>query len=462
MKPVRRVLTTKPNIPLFDSDLSEILSLIGHYVEARGGTAYVVGGYIRDRLLGIATSNVDLVVDGISPTDVARMMHRKAGFTSPVIFRRFGTVLAVGRGYEIEISRLKGDLKADATRRDFTINCLYVRIGMSSPRVGWERIVDPTGRGIVDLKQGLLTTPTDPIVTLIDDPVRAVRALRFHATLGFKVSRPVLEAIARMVYLVASRPPERMRQELEKIVTSKRLYSSLKLMAATNLLKVLLPELACTDGYDQAIPFHRYDLLTHLLKTASFVPADLPLRLAALLHDIGKPSTRSRRGTRTVYYGHDKVSAQLATSLLSRLRFPNKVLDEVEFLIRNHMLNYSDRWSDAAIRRLIKRCGPLLDKLLLLVEADRRAQAPGVHPYRLVSLRRRISDLKDEGADMISSPLDGFEIMEILGLSEGPKVGEAKNFLTSLVLKLGRKMSKEEARRHLIKWAIKHDLTRRL
>ena len=115
-----------------------------------------------------------------------------------------------------------------------------------------------------------------------------------------------------------------------------------------------------------------------------------------------------------------------------------------------------------AVRRLIKRCGPLLDKLLLLVEADRRAQAPGVHPYRLVSLRRRISDLKDEGADMISSPLDGFEIMEILGLSEGPKVGEAKNFLTSLVLKLGRKMSKEEARRHLIKWAIKHDLTRRL
>lgn len=429
----------------------EVLSAVAARTPARAGV-YVVGGLLRDRLAGRQTDDLDLVVRGVAPGVVAGWLARLPGFSRPVVFPRFKTVLVAGRGLRIEVCRLQGDLDRDAARRDFTVNALYADLRGLKGRAGLE-VLDPTGLGLGDLRSKLIRTPADPYVTLWLDPLRMLRAVRFRAAMGFRLERDLVGAIGAMAYLIGRVSPERIRVELEKILVSRRLPAALGLLRRTGLLGLIVPELRATYDFDQATPHHAYDLFTHLVKTAGGTPPEVPLRLAGLLHDLGKTATASARPGRMVYYGHQEVSARQAAAIMERLRFSRRTTDLVAFLVGNHMINYSDDWSDKALRRLASRVGARLDNLLALAEADRRAQRPGAGAgTALASLRGRLDGLGEAGGLEPRPPLDGRQIMSVLGIAQGPLVGEAKAYLAERLLESGSPLSAARARDLLAAW----------
>jgi poly(A) polymerase/tRNA nucleotidyltransferase (CCA-adding enzyme) len=418
----------------------------------------VVGGFLRDLLRGSISDDLDIVVDGISPESVAHRLHKDLGFSQPVLFKRFGTALTVGRGINIEICRLEGDLESDAGRRDFTINCMYADI-LKRGVFARSAILDPTRRGVRDLKAGVLRAPSDPCLMLWLDPLRILRAIRFYAVFGFSIDKELLKAMPRMVYLLGRISPERIRTELEKTLLSGRVRSALRLMQRIGASDIILPELGRTHGFSQDTPHHAFDLFTHAARTAAHTPRDLTLRLAGLLHDLGKFDTRSYKRGRAVYYGHEAVSADTARTVLRRLKFPNRLTDEVTFLVKNHMINYSSDWSDKAVRRLVRRVGPHLEQVLALVEADCRAQRPEPGMIDGVrDLRKRIRVLGQDDLIHLDLPLDGRDIMEILGVEEGPAVGRAKDFLLDAAAGVTRPMTRQECVRLLKAWVKDTDL----
>jgi poly(A) polymerase len=428
------------------------LAAIADFSARRGATAYLVGGFLRDRLLGRDTDDLDVVVEGVAPDAVARHLSHMAGFSRPVVFPRFRTVLMVGRGLRIEICRLRSDLAADASRRDFTVNALYADLrGFKGGRA--LRVLDPMGCGLDDIASMTLRTPGDPHFILWLDPLRMVRAVRFTATGRFRLDHGLARAIPAMAYLITRVSAERVRVELEKILVSGRLDSALRLLQKTGLLDLIAPELGRTYGYDQGTPYHAFDLFTHLVKTAARMPPEVPLRLAGLLHDLGKTSTASARPDRMVYYGHEEVSAREAAAIMRRLKFSNRSVELVTFLVGHHMVNYSEAWGDKAVRRLARKMGSRLDPLLTLAEADRRSQRPGPAGRRgAAALRARISRLRDSDRLESPVPVDGREIMAILGIGQGPLVGEAKDRLAEECLRRGRPMTRAEAEAVLEAW----------
>ena len=437
----------------------KVIEHIRSFAEGREGRAYVVGGFMRDIHLNRLSSDLDIVVGGIEPEKVAFRLHRDLGFSRPVVFKRFQTALTAGEGIEVEICRLDGDIKRDAARRDFTVNCLYADIVASGATFPPAAVADPTGRAVSDLNTGVLRAASEPCFTLWLDPLRVLRAIRFYAILGFSIERELLQAMPRMVYLLSRVSPERIRTELESILLSRRLRSALSLMQRVGVSDIAFPELGRTYGFSQATPHHAYDLFTHAVKTSANTPPDLTLRLAGLLHDIGKYETRKCRGGRAVYYGHETASAAMAETILKRLKFPKRLVRDVVFLIRNHMINYSEDWSDKAVRRFVRRMGAHREQMLKLVEADRKAQRPEPGMADSIRhLRRRITELSRDDRMPHQLPVDGLDIMKILGIDEGPAVGRAKDYLWEAATKRGKPMTRQDCVRLLKAWAERVDL----
>jgi putative nucleotidyltransferase with HDIG domain len=231
-------------------------------------------------------------------------------------------------------------------------------------------------------------------------------------------------------------------------------------MLKLGIMDVIIPELSRTHGFCQSTPFHAHDLFTHSVKTAAYTPADLTLRLAALLHDLGKIDTRTEAGNRAVYYGHQKVSAEIAKVILKRLRFSRRLTSDVVFLIEHHMINYSKKWTDRGVRRFVRKMGDHLDRMLCLVKADRKAQRPerGIAD-NIIELRGRIRDLAQGGRINLSLPIDGNGIMEILGIGQGPAVGKAKEFLLDMAASRPKALSRSDCEKMLRLWADGLDLS---
>lgn len=414
----------------------------------------LVGGAVRDALLGRGITDLDWLV-----AQPERSASLAAGLLSGAHFalsEERGHWRVVTKDTLRDYIRPLGDLEEDLKSRDYTVNALALRQD--------GQLVDVTG-GVADLRAGVLRM-TGP-EQLQADPVRLLRGVRLAVELELELEPATKAEIKRIAALHAagSLPLpawERSRAELDRILMSERAFSGLRLLSDTGLLDVYLPELAAGRGVDQG-GFHHLDVLDHQLEAVRqllrhFPDSDLTLRWATLLHDIGKPGTRSEDGgdsRRVRFHGHDREGAEQARLLMQRLRQPAARTERTAQLVRRHMQPLP---RDAkATGRFIHRYGELLPDLLRLMVADREAargrlaSAEARKRYRL-DVGRVLKALAETPAEAPEPLLSGAEIMELLGLEPGPEVGQAVRYLAELQA-VGDARTVEEAVPHLKKYA---------
>ncbi|GIV08741.1 MAG: CCA tRNA nucleotidyltransferase [Fimbriimonadales bacterium] len=414
---------------------------------------YLVGGYVRDKLLGRPLpSDVDLVLEG-NALELAQFLYEHGiAEHRPVTYPRFGTAMVHVAGAPIELVTARSEsyhnqsrkpnevrpatLYEDALRRDFTVNTLLENLHTGE-------ILDPLGTGIADLEAKVLRTPRDPHETFYEDPLRMLRAVRFAAQLGFTIDPSVYQAILEQAERLAIVSIERIQAEFTRLMDSPQAHLGLGMLLDTRLLhqfgQPLLPMIGCTQN-----EYHLYDVWEHSLKAVAFVNPDgleIPaweLRLAALLHDVGKPNTRTvDEHGKVHFYEHDRVGADIAMKWLRDLRYAHSVIERVVKLVSLHMRPgaYTPEWSDSAIRRLIRDAGELLEPLLRLVQADIQAQRQDIPHADLNALRERVLRVQaKQPQEQWRSPLTGKQIMERFGLKPGPLVGQIKRYLEEQVL----------------------------
>jgi poly(A) polymerase len=423
-------------VALSDEGLLKLLKQAATDLDAR---AWVVGGYVRDKLLERPHPNPDVVVERGDALKLAARFAVLAGAGPPVTFERFGTAQVTLPGHLVEFVNARAEsyatdsrkpdvrpatLDEDLRRRDFTINTLLMDLD--------GELHDPLG-GRKDLEARSLRTPTDPLRTFADDPLRMLRAVRFASELGFELAPDVLPAMRQMRGRLA--PPvisaERIADELRRMLVSPRPRLALELLDAGGLLDAVLPEVAACKGVPQS-GYHTHDVFGHTLLTVERVPPDLVTRLAALFHDVGKPSTATPDGAFT---GHENVGAELARSALERLRFSQKEIDAVVKLVRLHLrpVYYNSEWSDGAVRRLARDAGQLLERLMELARADIGASAYP-EPEKLDELQARIQEVLSEQPSRLAPLVTGEDVMRVRGISPGPEVGRLKKRLEELVI----------------------------
>jgi tRNA nucleotidyltransferase (CCA-adding enzyme) len=410
------------------------------HLHAAGHAAFVVGGSLRDALLGRTPADWDMATD-------ARPDRLVAIFPGAVYENRFGTV-AVRRDDEVfEITTFRtehdyadfrrphrvefGDeIETDLARRDFTVNAMAW--GRVASHEGPNALVDPFD-GLADLDPGWLRAVGDPDARFREDALRMIRAVRLAATLGFQVEPATLAAIARNATLAGHLSGERVGAELAKLLEAPAPSIGLRLAEETGLLAVVSPELAMQRGIAQnKLPGE--DLWDHTLRTVDATPANRPvIRLAALVHDIGKPATLADGH----FHHHDVVGARLAEELLRRLRYPRTASEAVAHLVRHHMFTVDPEATDAAIRRFIKRIGRTdLDALFALRRADDIGSGMDPDDADLHAFRARIdAQLAAEAAlDRYALAIDGSDLMRELGLVPGPRLGRIIDGLVDAVI----------------------------
>ncbi len=429
-----------------------------------GLRALPVGGYVRDRLLGGERANhireADILVEGQGAIPLATAVGAALGVHPPVVFERFGTAhldLEQGRALEFVSSRVErydpasrkpdvspGTLKDDVMRRDFTVNSLLME---------WDgTVLDLTGRGLDDLKSRRIVTPLEPKTTFDEDPLRMLRAVRFATTLEFTLD-PAVEAAIRD-QSGRLQPPtvsmERIRDEFSKLLLAEQVEAGLQFLDATRLLPRILPQLEAGKGMQQG-GWHSHDVFGHGLLAASLAPFDLVTRLAALLHDVGKPAVHELRDGKPTFIGHQDVGATMAGAALRHLRYPGEVIDAVTRLIRLHMrpIQYDPQgWEDKAVRRLVRDAGDQLDQLLALARADMRASHyPDVK--KIDDLEERIRQLDADAIAAIRSPLSGEDLMARAGRPAGPWIKRVKSALEDAIIDGALPADPEAAWRYL-------------
>ncbi|NYD54087.1 CCA tRNA nucleotidyltransferase [Microbacterium pseudoresistens] len=421
----------------------------------------VVGGPVRDALLGRDTHDLDFTTDA-RPDDILRIVT-PLSTAQWDIGREFGTIGARVRGEQVEITTHRADsydgatrkptvsfgdtIDGDLVRRDFTVNAMALRV----PEV---KLIDPTG-GVEDLVAGRLRTPADPAISFGDDPLRMLRAARFSAQLGFDVEPATLAAIAELRDTLRIVSPERIQGELVRLMQTDDPVRGIRVLVETGLIDEFLPEIpALRLEVDEH--HHHKDVYEHSLTALEQAialersrhpdaPADATLRLAVLLHDIGKPRTRKlESGGAVTFHHHDVVGARMARKRLQTLRFDKETTDVVATLIELHLrfFGYAEgAWTDSAVRRYVRDAGDQLERLHILTRADvttrnRRKAARLAAAYD--DIERRIAELSaQEELDAIRPELDGNDIQRILGIRPGREVGAAYKFLLDLRLDEG-------------------------
>ncbi|HEX9235710.1 MAG TPA: CCA tRNA nucleotidyltransferase [Actinomycetota bacterium] len=437
---------------------------LGERFRRAGFQLYLVGGAVRDLLLQRPShQELDFATDA-KPEETLRVLAGWApykylqGIAYGTVGARRDDVVIEITTFRKEIYRLEdrhpevtfgADITQDLSRRDFTVNAMAVRL----PE---REFVDPFG-GVRDLAARRLDTPLEPDVAFGDDPLRMLRAARFVATLEMSVTPPVEEAMVRMADRIAIVSAERIRDELSRLLLAPRPSRGLEEIVQTGLAGHFLPELPALRLEQD--PVHRHkDVLRHTMVVIEKCEPDLVLRLAALLHDIGKPKTRTFTSEGVQFHHHEVVGARMAADRLRALRYPNDVVADVGKLIEMHLRLHTFRmgWTDSALRRYVRDAGPLLDKLNQLARADATTR----NPFKARALAEmqdqlelRIARLmEEENLERIRPPLDGNEVMQRLGLSPGPLVGEALAYLTEERIERGP-IEKEEAIGLLDEWA---------
>jgi poly(A) polymerase len=447
-------------------DVDPLAVALGERFQAAGHQLYLVGGAVRDMLLQRPSRmEMDFATDA-TPPETVRLVQDWADARS-LIGARFGTVGAWKDGVQLEITTFRSEvypdddrhprvefghsLEQDLSRRDFTVNAMAVRLPERA-------FVDPFN-GVRDLAAKRLDTPLDPAVAFTDDPLRMLRAARFVAHLGMVPTPRVVEAIRSMADRLRIVSAERIRDELTKLLAAPKPGKGLELVVQTGLADRFLPELPALQLEQDPVHKHK-DVLRHTIVVVERCrpDPDPTLRLAALLHDIGKPATRQITPEGVQFHHHEVVGARMAEHRLRQLRYPNHVVEDVVRLIEMHLRVHSYRmgWTDSAVRRYVREAGHLLDPLNQLVRAD----ATTANPFRAKELGRLQDDLEvhiarlaeEENLAQMRPPIDGNEVMTHLGIRPGPVVGQALEYLMEVRLDRGL-LSKEEAYGLLDEWA---------
>jgi poly(A) polymerase len=442
-------------IPSVATELGDRFRLAGHEL-------YLVGGGVRDRLLGRDLVDLDFATDAV-PEQTTKILRGWAERLY-LVGVTFGTVGARRDERDLEITTFREevyaeehrkpsvtfgkDLRTDLSRRDFTINAMAVRLPDGE-------FVDPFG-GVKDLAARRIDTPLDPEIAFSDDPLRMLRAARFASQLELTPAPRVVEAIERMRDRLAIVSAERIAAELSKLLRSPAPAVGLELVVQTGLAEEFLPELSALRLEQDPVHKHK-DVFQHTLAVIDTCDRDdLTLRLAAMLHDVGKPKTREITPDGVTFHHHEVVGARIARARLQALRFPSSVVDDVERLVELHLRFHGyTEWSDSAVRRYVRDAGPLLDRLNQLTRADCTTQ----NPFKAKKLEALQDDLEEriarlaeeENLQAIRPPLDGTQVMEHLGVEPGPVVGRALEMLMEIRLERGP-IEPDEANRLLDAW----------
>lgn len=446
---------------------------LGAAFAAAGHELYLVGGSVRDAVLGRLSPDLDFTTNA-RPEQIQQVVRPFADALWDTGIE-FGTVGVGKDGHRLEITTFRADtydqvtrhpevqfgdrLEDDLVRRDFTVNAMAVRITAD----GLGEFLDPLG-GLVALRAKVLDTPMPPEVSFGDDPLRMLRAARFVSQLGFTVAPRVLAAIEQMAPELGRISVERVAVELDKLLCGAHPVAGIDLLVQTGMGEVVLPEIG---GMQMAIDEHHQhkDVYQHsltVLRQAIELEdegPDLVLRWAALLHDIGKPATRRHEPNGGVsFHHHEVVGAKMVRKRMRALKYSKHMVDDVSQLVYLHLRfhGYGEgKWTDSAVRRYVTDAGPLLPQLHKLVRADcttrnkRRAARLRASYDRL---EERIAELAaQEDLNRVRPDLDGNEIMRLLDIPAGPQVGEAWRFLKELRLDRGP-LSNEEATAELLAW----------
>jgi poly(A) polymerase len=432
---------------------------------ASGKRIYLVGGVVRDAVLGRISDEADLdFTTDATPDEIESLI---AGIADAVWTqgKRFGTIgLRIGpRQLEITTHRAEAyhpdsrkpdvqfapAVEVDLSRRDFTVNAM----ALSLPDL---TLVDPFD-GVGDLGASRLRTPLDPEQSFTDDPLRMLRAARFMAGYGLVPDSALVDAVVTLRSRLDIVSDERIRDELNKLMVVEKPGEGLWFLARTGLAEEFLPELPAL--LLEQDPIHRHkDVLAHTIAVVDKTSPDKLLRLAALMHDIGKPKTRSYGPKGMVsFHHHEVVGARMTRDRMRALRYPTDEIDAVSRLVELHLRFHTYRmgWTDSAVRRYVRDAGPLLDRLNELTRCDcttRNAAKARALDRRMDELEARITELRaSEELAAIRPDLDGVAIMKRLGIPPGRAVGEALDFLLELRLEEGQ-LGPEEAGRRLDDW----------
>jgi poly(A) polymerase len=452
--------------------IAPVIDELGRRFTAAGHELALVGGPVRDAMLGRQHNDLDLTTSA-RPEEIERLLAGWADATWD-IGRAFGTIGSRRGSFLVEITTYRSEsydpasrkpavdfgdsLEGDLRRRDFTVNAMAVRLPS-------REFVDPYG-GVVDLGHGLLRTPGTPEESFSDDPLRMMRAARFAAQLGFTVDPAVVAAMTAMAGRIAIISAERVRDELTKLVLAPYPRRGLHLLVDSGLAAIVLPELPELAVVRDEHHRHK-DVYEHTLTVLEqsidlqdrLGGPDFVSRFAALMHDVGKPRTRRFLDDGTVtFHHHDVVGAKLTRKRMQALKFAGDDIDAVSKLVELHLRFHgygSGQWTDSAVRRYVRDAGDQLARLHVLTRADcttrNRRKADRLR-QSYDDLEARIARLSEqEELDSMRPDLDGTQIMEILGIPPGPQVGAAYRFLLDLRLDAGPS-SYDEARAALLAW----------
>ncbi|HEX4446489.1 MAG TPA: HD domain-containing protein [Polyangiaceae bacterium] len=411
-------------------------------LRSRGKRAWIVGGCVRDLMMGRAAADWDVATDA-RPNELMAIFPRAI----PTGIEH-GTVTVVQHGHHYEVTTLRGDgtysdgrrpdkvefvddITADLARRDFTVNAMAI-----DPLDG--KVIDPFD-GVGDLGRRLLRAVGNPLERFAEDGLRVLRAARFVATLELDLDPGTRAAIRPTLDTYRKVAMERVRDEWVKAMKARAPSRAFEVMRETGILEVTCPELLDGVGLDQN-KFHAYDVWRHGMECMDACAADPVLRIAALLHDVGKPKTRawSDKTHDYTFYDHERVGAEIADPIAARLRFSNDERLRIVSLVRHHLFHYSDEWTDAAVRRWIRRVGPeRVADLYVLNEADVRAKGKDCTPdlAALAALKVHVARVLEQGAALSTRDLkiNGHDLIRDAGVRPGRAIGQILDALLEAV-----------------------------
>ena len=436
-------------------DEKPFLKELSNLYAKNGFQIYLVGGAVRDGILGIETKDFDFTTNA-SSEDSIKMLHKNEYKTTEIGIA-FGTIETKVEDYSIHITtyredkynkdsrkpeiKTSGELETDLSRRDFTVNAIAYDINNN-------KIIDPHG-GLKDLSEGLIRTPDTADISFSDDPLRMIRACRFVSTHGFTPNNDLFKAISKNVERIEIVSTERIRDEFTKLLTGKEPSLGLKAFVESGLSELIMPEL--NELKIEVDPKHHHkDVYEHTMVVLDRVSPTLISRMSALLHDIGKPKTKGIENGKVHFRHHEVVGAKMSKKILKRLKYDNETIKKVSLLVENHLRPHTFKmgWTDSAVRRYIIDAGGLLEELNDLVRADittkNKAKYEEINKY-LDEMEERIKEVAEkEELSKLRPPLSGDEIMDIFDLEPGPSVGIIMKALYEQRINDGE-VSKEEA-----------------